>query len=1617
VTESDGKLSCTRTITRGEDAVDSITFTNEYKAPEETVTSVTRNVPTVTKEITGDTPDADETFTFTLTAENADMPMPSEADDNQSLTKTIKGAGKVKFGTITFDKAGTYSYTVTEEKGSATGYTYDESAYTVTYDVTESDGKLSCTRTITKGEDAVDSITFTNEYTAPEETVTSVTRNVPTVTKEISGDTPDTDETFTFTLTAEKADMPMPTEADGDQSMTKTIKGTGRVKFGTITFDKAGTYSYTVTENKGDAEGYTYDESTYTVTYDVTESDGKLSCTRTITKDGAAADNITFTNEYTAPEETVTPVTRNIPMVTKEISGDTPDTDETFTFTLKANESGSPMPAEADGSTTLQKSINGAGRVSFGAITFDKAGTYSYTVTEEKGSAIGYTYDKSTYTVTYDVTESDGKLSCTRTITKGEDAVDSITFTNEYTADEQITPVTRNVPTVTKTISGDTPDTDETFTFTLTADNGSSPMPAEADGSMTLQKSIDGAGRVRFGTITFDKAGTYSYTVTEKKGSATGYTYDESTYTVTYDVTESDDKLNCTRTITKDGAAADNITFTNEYTAPEETVTPVTRNIPTVTKEITGDTPDTDETFTFTLKADNGSSPMPAEADGSTTLQKSINGAGRVSFGAITFDKAGTYSYTVTENMGSAIGYTYDESTYTVTYDVTESDGKLSCTHTITKGEDAVDSITFTNEYTAPEETVTSVTRNVPTVTKEISGDTPDTDETFTFTLTAEEADMPMPAEADGDQSMTKMIKGTGRVKFGTITFDKAGTYSYTVTEEKGSAEGYTYDESMYTVTYEVTESDGKLSCTRTIAKDGKEDSTLTTLAFTNNYQAPVEQVTSVTRNVPTVTKEISGDTPDTDETFTFTLTANESGSPMPAEADGSTTLTKSIDGAGRVKFGTITFDKAGTYSYTVTEKKGDAEGYTYDESTYTVTYDVTESDGKLNCTRTITKGSDAVDSITFTNEYKKSEEPETPGTPVTPSNVQLPQVVKEVTGDNPGSATFAFTLITVGSNTPMPAEANGSSSLTKTIAGSGTVDFGSVTFDEAGTYVYTVYEEAGNAEGYTYDDTVYMVTYEVTEASDGTLSCTRTIQKDGRIANSLSTFTFINSYEKPEEPETPATPINEDVPTVTKTISGDEPEEKENFTFTLTAAGDGAPMPSEADGGQTLTKTVEGEGTVDFGTLTFSEAGTYSYTVSEVKGDAEGYTYDESTYTVTYEVTETSDGQLSSTRTITKNGETVDGITFTNEYQKPVEPAKPIDEKAPTVTKKITGDEPEEDETFEFTLTADKSGTPMPAEADGSTTLTKSIKGEGTVDFGSLTFSEAGTYSYTVSEVKGDAEGYTYDESIYTVTYDVTESDGKLSSTCTIMKGDEAADSITFTNEYQKAEEPENPDTPDTPETSVTPITVDDPPVKKVISGDDPATDATFTFKMTADPKNSSLPSGMAEDSMPMPADAKGSQSLTKTVTGEGSVEFGDITFSDIGIYVYEVSEVKGDAEGYTYDDTVYTVTYVVTETDGKLSCTRTIQMDGKEDSKLTELTFTNNYKKPTSSKPTDNGTTISSGNTSNASGTTATLVKTGDDTPIGLWIGVICIAGAVFVILIVAYNRRKKKEKEAEE
>lgn len=248
-------------------------------------------------------------------------------------------------------------------------------------------------------------------------------------------------------------------------------------------------------------------------------------------------------------------------------------------------------------------------------------------------------------------------------------------------------------------------------------------------------------------------------------------------------------------------------------------------------------------------------------------------------------------------------------------------------------------------------------------------------------------------------------------------------------------------------------------------------------------------------------------------------------------------------------------------------------------------------------------------------------------------------------------------------------------------------------------------------------------------------------------------------------------------------------------------------------------------------------------------------------------------------------------------------------------------------------------------------------------------------------------------------------------------MNGDEAADSITFTNEYQKAEEPENPDTPDTPETSVTPITVDDPPVKKVISGDDPATDATFTFKMTADPKNSSLPSGMAEDSMPMPADAKGSQSLTKTVIGEGSVEFGDITFGDIGIYVYEVSEVKGDAEGYTYDDTVYTVTYVVTETDGKLSCTRTIQMDGKEDSKLTELTFTNNYKKPTSSKTTDNGTTISSGNTSNASGTTATLVKTGDDTPIGLWIGVICIAGAVFVILIVAYNRRKKKEKEAEE
>ena len=207
-----------------------------------------------------------------------------------------------------------------------------------------------------------------------------------------------------------------------------------------------------------------------------------------------------------------------------------------------------------------------------------------------------------------------------------------------------------------------------------------------------------------------------------------------------------------------------------------------------------------------------------------------------------------------------------------------------------------------------------------------------------------------------------------------------------------------------------------------------------------------------------------------------------------------------------------------------------------------------------------------------------------------------------------------------------------------------------------------------------------------------------------------------------------------------------------------------------------------------------------------------------------------------------------------------------------------------------------------------------------------------------------------------------------------------------TFTNSHEPETEPE---------TEIKPVT-DDPPVAKKITGDKPEKKSSFTFKLKA-----------LNASYPMPEGSKdGEKSVT--IEGEGAVEFGKITFTEPGYYNYMVTETPAVISGYTFDKSVYMIKYVVTEKDGALEVKRTFLKSDKEIKEI-KITFENKYKKPASSggktpaKGSGGGSTVKSGSTGS--------VKTGDDSPIGLLLGILGGSFAVIALALVLLLKRRKK------
>lgn len=360
----------------------------------------------------------------------------------------------------------------------------------------------------------------------------------------------------------------------------------------------------------------------------------------------------------------------------------------------------------------------------------------------------------------------------------------------------------------------------------------------------------------------------------------------------------------------------------------------------------------------------------------------------------------------------------------------------------------------------------------------------------------------------------------------------------------------------------------------------------------------------------------------------------------------------------------------------------------------------------------------------------------------------------------------------------------NGDSAISMLVTG--TLDFGSWTFDAAGTYTFTISENDVPA-GYTKASDV-TVTVAVFLNSDGTA------YETGVSYSSGDTLTFTNTYTYPDSIPVGITGIK----TLTGAGKTNADIKKNQFYFTVVANGDNPEngvtgLPTSSVG------TAVG-GDLDFGTWVFSKTGTYNFTITENDLKNTGYTFDQSVYGVEIIVTfNEQTNKLDAETAITKDGKNVEAIVFNNNYT-------PIPVTNDFIAKKVVNGTPPSASDFTFTLTAEDPSYPMP---EGGVKGVKKITrtGAGEVDFGKLTFTDTGTYVYSVTEMNTGLKNYTYDTTNYTLTYVVKDNNGTLEVVRTITAKDKTFDTATFTNTYKVETTPADPIAPLTGDNSNIPL------------------------------------------------------------------------------------------------------------------------------------------------------------------------------------------------------------------
>ena len=556
-------------------------------------------------------------------------------DENNKVVETAKNQadGTVNFKALTFNKEGTHTYTITENKGTDATVNYSTQSITATVDVKKENDKLVATVTYSGG-DGEQKNTITNTQNKPKVSNAKVTLNLKKTFEggELKGDD------FEFVA------------KDSNDKVVGTTKNKkdGSITFDNITVDHAGTFKYTITETKGSDKTITYSDKTITATVVVVEKDNALVVEQVTYSDGENATD-TFTNKKEAPKTETTKASLQVKKLLKEGETTIPLTDDQFEFVLK------------EGDNTLETAKNKAnGTVTFKELTYTEEGTHTYTITENQGTDTSINYSKQMITATVEVKKVNDKLVATVTYSGG-DAEKGDTFTNTKTPPTPVPPTVK--PTTAKfkakkvlAINGSSDRTLKANEFTF--------LLKDQNGTLVDTKTNGENGDILFSPVSFNEAGTFTYTITEQKPATpeSAITYDESVHTVTVTVTkDANGQLNAD--VQYDGKK--NIpTFTNTYTPPTPP-TPSEKQI-TTSKILEGRDLQGGE-FSFNLLDENG-----------TVLQTKQNAAdGTVTFDAIAYTEAmiGTHKYTIKEVLpADQANIQYDEGQVDVTVTVTKDE-------------------------------------------------------------------------------------------------------------------------------------------------------------------------------------------------------------------------------------------------------------------------------------------------------------------------------------------------------------------------------------------------------------------------------------------------------------------------------------------------------------------------------------------------------------------------------------------------------------------------------------------------------------------------------------------------------------------------------------------------------------------------------------------------------------------------------------------------------------------------------------------------------------------------------------------------------------------------------